>query len=118
MNKELLTIEFRTYGAISKTTTIGIFDNLEEAIKKGNEVITELARYFEVRADDKFKIRGLFGNPERLVTNCCYPTQGIEYFAKITKLEFTTIEETINDIVKRKNKYLLEQEEEENHNEE
>lgn len=102
MEKELLTVEFRYYDEIkdrrSKTITIGIYDTLEEVIKEGNKVLKYLSCYFQVKSQDKFEIIGLFGDPKRLVTNCCYPTNNIQYFAKITKLKFENLQEVINNI--------------------
>lgn len=104
MQKELLEIEFRYNDrpigsrpatSCSKTIAIGIFDTLEEAVKAGNETLKVLSEHFQVRADDRFKVRGLFGTPDRLVTNCCYTTKGIAYFARITPLKFNDLSETI-----------------------
>lgn len=105
--KELLTIEFRYYvkpineyssGHKTKVITIGIFDTLESAINEGNKALNILSKTFEIRLDDKFKLNGLFGKPQRLVTNTCYPTKGIEYFAKITLLQFDDLNETIGEL--------------------
>ena len=109
MTKELLTIEFRYHakstgeydgGYRNKTVTIGIFDTLEEAIEEGNKALKVLSERFEVRADDKFKLKYLFGNPKRLVTNTCYPTNGVEYFAKIDMLKFDDLNEVVNETFK------------------
>lgn len=106
MTKELVTIEFRytdkpnrdhDCGYKSKTITIGIFDTLAEAINEGNKVLSVLSKTFEVRSRDKFMFNHLFGSPKRLVTNVCYPTNGIQYFAKITSLKFDDLSETINE---------------------
>ena len=114
MTKELLTIEFRYNDKpISencceykkKTITIGLFDTLEEAIDGGNKVLNVLSETFEVRADDKFKLKYLFGSPLRLVTNCSYPTNGIQYFAKITPLKFDDLDETIQETFKASERY-------------
>lgn len=114
MTKELLTIEFRYHdkpkseafsGCETKTITIGVFDTLEDAVVEGTKVVAELAKSFEVRHDDKFAIKGLFGLPNRLVTNCCYPTKGIQFFAKITKLEFNSLDETIAETFKAFDRY-------------
>ena len=121
MTKELLTIEFRYNDKPknvdcseykSKTITIGVYDTLEEAITEGNKALDVLSETFEVRADDKFKLHYLFGSPKRLVTNCCYSTSGIQYFARITKLKFDDLSETINETfkaVKRYKEYKLEE---------
>ena len=107
MKKEILKIEFRYHDAPkgvhlsgeypSKTVTIGIFDTLEEAVNKGNEILATLSKSFEVRSGDKFKINGLFGYPDRLVSNCCYPTNGVQYFAKITTLDFCDLGEVVSE---------------------
>lgn len=113
-SKELLQIEFRYYdkpisedysGCKTKTITIGVFDTLEQAVNEGNKAIEALSKSFEVRPTDRFKIKGLFGLPDRLVTNSCYPTKGIQYFAKITKIEFTPIEEALTEIFEASNRY-------------
>lgn len=106
MKKELLTIEFRYLdkprnehfsGSESKEITIGIFDTLEEAITEGNKALAVLAKTFEVRHNDKFQLNYIFGSPKTLVTNTCYPTNGIQYFAKITSLNFADLESTIGE---------------------
>lgn len=114
--KELVTIEFRYHDkpnnqgvgeCKSKTITIGIYDTLEEAVKEGNKAIQKLAeKGFQVRSDDHFKIHGLFGYPNRLVSNCCYSTKGVQYFAKITKLEFDDIFKVIDNCFKSHIRWL------------
>lgn len=115
MSKELLRIEFR-YSNIpnsigstyrNKFITIGIYDTLEEAVNVGNKLLTEtLSKYFQVRETDRFSVKGPLGMPERLVSNCCYPTKGITYFAKITKLDFDDVENTVTSIFKSVDKYI------------
>lgn len=105
MKKELLTIEFRYLDAPdgvwdcenkNKKITIGIFDTLDEAIQVGNKALQELSKQFEVRSDDKFSLNGnCVGGPQKLVTNCCYPTNHVEYFAQITTLDFADLLTTI-----------------------
>ena len=118
--KELLTIEFRYHDqpedvtnsvCRNKTITIGIFDTLEEAIEKGNKALEILSKHFQVRPDDKFQLHYLFGNPCRLVTNCCYPTNGIQYFAKITPLRFDDLSNTIKETFDEYGRYKLSKEE-------
>ena len=121
-NQELLTIEFRYHDrpkyvgsgeCYTKTITLGVFDTLEEAIKEGNKALEILSGHFQARANDRFKINGLFGNPDRLVTNCCYSTKGIQYFAKITPLKFDDLSETIAETFKAFERYKQYKEEEE-----
>ena len=118
--KELLTIEFRYHGqpedvtnsvCRNKTITIGIFETLEEAIEKGNKALEILSKHFQVRSDDKFQLHYLFGNPCRLVTNCCYPTNGIQYFAKITPLRFDDLSNTIKETFEAYGRYKFSKEE-------
>lgn len=124
MTKELLTVEFRYCDAPQgahdcehkyKTITIGVYDTLEEAVKKGNEVVQELSQYFEVRSDDKFSLNGgIIGSPKRLVSNCCYRTNNVSYFAKITQLDFADMMAAMRKAFEanaRYKKYLEEQEE-------
>lgn len=40
------------------------------------------------------------------MSNCCYPTKGVTYFAKITKLDFDNLEDTINNIFDSADKYI------------
>jgi len=109
--KELLTIEFRyttcEYDVDkyhTKIITIGIYDTIEEAIKEGNKAIDILSEKFQVRADDKFSLKYILTFPKRLVTNTCYPTKGIQYFAKITRLDFSDLSETMNKIFEETSK--------------
>jgi hypothetical protein len=115
MEKELLTIEFRYTDKDgeyhSKTITIGVYDTLDIAIEEGNKIINKLSETFEVRSewwhqgshlDDKFQKTFLFGCPKRLVTNTCYSTKGVQYFAQITKLEYRDVSETIEEIFNSK----------------
>lgn len=114
MQKELLTIEFRYHdrpkgewdsGHPSKKITIGVFDTLEEAVKEGNEALKILSEHFQIRGDDRFEVHGLFGNPDRLVTNCCYPTNGIQYFAQITSLKFFDLSNVIRETLDAYERY-------------
>lgn len=123
MQKELLEIEFRYHDrpigscpatTRSETITIDIFDTLEEAVKVGNETLKVLSEHFQVRADDRFKVKGLFGTSDRLVTNCCYPTKGIAYFARITPLKFNDLSETITETFKAYDRYRQYRHEQEN----
>ena len=123
MQKELLEIEFRYHDrpigscpatTRSETITIDIFDTLEEAVKVGNETLKVLSEHFQVRADDRFKVKGLFGTSDRLVTNCCYPTKGIAYFARITPLKFNDLSETIAETFKAYDRYRQYRHEQEN----
>ena len=117
MQKELLEIEFRYHDrpigscpstSCSKKIAIDIFDTLEEAVKAGNETLKVLSEHFQVRADDRFKVRGLFGLPDRLTT------KGVAYFARITPLKFDDLSETIAETFKAYDRYRQYRREQEN----
>lgn len=100
MNKQLLTVEFRYNGMNkkhnetgyqSKTITIGLYDTLEESVKEGNKALEALSKYFVL--PDRFKIKGLLGVPDKLVTSYGNNT-GVLVYAKINDLEFDDLEET------------------------
>lgn len=124
VTKRLVTIEFRYYdrpinedfsGHNTYTITVGVYDTLDEAIEHGNKAIELLSKYFEVRSDDRFMKNHLFGTPNTLVTNCCYPTKNISYFAKITSLHYDNLLDTIQKVFEARNRYeqyLKEQEDE------
>lgn len=115
MVKELVKIEFRYsdkpdddgFGEYkSKTITIGIYDTIKEAIEIANKTLELLKKYnFEIRSDDYFKENDSFGQPTRLVSNCCYPTNGISYFLSIIKLEFSNLEDAIKETFKASERY-------------
>lgn len=123
--KELLTVEFRYSDTpegyfdgtkpVNRTIAIGIYDTLNDAVKAGNETLKKLSEHFEVRSDDQFKAKCPWGLSGRLVTNTCYPTKGVSYFAKITKLSFDDLEATVLEAfqsAERHRKYKLSQENE------
>lgn len=114
MKKELLTVEFRyrdkpkgDWDSTCKTTTItiGLYDTLEEAVAEGNKVLEVLAQTFQVRADDAFSMKGLMGSPMRLVTNTCYPTNGVQYFAKITPLKYGGLVDMVTETFTAMDRY-------------
>jgi len=81
MKKEIVSVEFRYSDRQTKNVFIGIYDTLDEAINEGNKILDKIRTKYEVR--ENFKQNHLFGNPLRLVSNCCYPTNGIQYFVTI-----------------------------------
>ena len=103
---EKLEIEFRYMDARvdftddiceSRTAFVKLYDNIEDAIKDGNKLLSILSdKGFEIRDYDKFKLHGLLGGPERLVSNCCYDTK-IVYFAQITNIGNNNVEEAIDN---------------------
>lgn len=106
MNKELVYIEFDYLdkprdddsGEIyTKTVIIGIYDSFEEAVENGNKALALLkARGFDLRENDKF-VNSSESN-KRLVSNCCYPTNRIKYFAHIKQMDSSNLSEVINNM--------------------
>lgn len=100
---ELLTLEFRYTDKQedykSEKYTIGIFDTLDAVVEAGNKLLDLLSKNFEVRPDDMFKVKHLFNCPKRLVTNTCYPTNGVQYFAKITPLTYCNTDEVVERLL-------------------
>lgn len=118
--KRLVTIELRyedrpvnedVGGYTTRTITIGIYDTLDEAIEQGNKAIELLSKYFEVRSDDYFVKNALFDMPRTLVSNCCYRTQQIAYFAKITPLHFDDLEAAVKEAFAARERYKKYQQE-------
>ncbi len=71
----------------------------------GNNSLTILAKDFQVRPNDKFTTNGFFGFPHSLVTNTCYPTKNVQYFAKIDTLNFADLAETITNVFDAAKRY-------------
>lgn len=106
MKKQLLKVEFR-YNKVdaegniqckSRTIHIGVYNKIDIAVKWGNKLLDQLSTRFEVRGGDRFRVNGLFGYPDRLVSNCCYPTKGVTYYAKIEELDFDLVTNVLEDI--------------------
>lgn len=116
MKKYLVTIEFRYAikakteeekdNYVTKNITIGVFDQLDDAISKGNTQLEVFEKYFKLNPNWNRKERfskngGCFGSANTLVTplawldNCPF-----DFYAKITTLNFADTEETIIGILK------------------
>jgi len=119
MEKYLVTIEFR-YNGLSKDgkstdnknkiVTIGVFDTSDEAITKGNEALQVLEKQFKLNphynTKDRFsKNGGCFGSPKYLITNLAYLQTPFSFYAKITKLNYFDLEQTIFEVVESGKKY-------------
>ena len=123
MTKELLTIEFRYRdkpksedfsGHESKTITLGVFDTLEEAIVEGNKALEVFEKNFKLHTfpdgrvanKDRFgKTNGCFGSATRLVTPLAYLKCPFDFYAKITKLNYADVEETITEVLEAEKRY-------------
>lgn len=123
MKKEVVTIQFSYHdepnwshdsGYREKTVLIGVFDSLEEAINKGNEAIKILSEYFEVRDGDCFTLSGPVGYPLRLVSNCCYKTNGVSYFATISQMDVRELPDIVAETFEAVKRYKAWKEKEDN----
>jgi len=132
MTKELVTIEFRYRnlpkgewdgGHLTKIITIGVFDTLDEAIIEGNKVLEIFENHFKIHVfsdnreakRDKFGTNnGCFGSANRLITPLAYLQCPFDFYAKITKLTYSDVEETIFKVLEATKRYkehkLLEKE--------
>lgn len=112
MIKELVTIEFRyrvvPEGAFggngNKTITIGVFDTFDEAIVEGNKALEVFEKKFKLNSTWNRKERfskkgGVFGTAVRLITNSAYLRTPFDFYAKITKLDYEDVEQTIVNVL-------------------
>jgi hypothetical protein len=119
MTKELVTIEFRYHdkpqydrdsGYQNKTITIGVFDTFEEAIIEGNKALEVFEKHFKLNTawnkKDRFgKNNGCFGSATRLITPLAYLQCPFDFYAKITKLTYGDVEQTILEILDATKRY-------------
>ncbi len=123
MTKELVTIEFRYHdkpknedfsGSETKTITIGVFDTLEEAIIEGNKALEVFEKHFQIHKfpngseakKDRFgKNNGCFGSATRLISPLAYLKTPFDFYAKITKLTYADVEQTILDVLDATKRY-------------
>ena len=110
MEKYLVTIEFRYNDApkydddspqyINKTITLGVFDTRDEANLSGNKALEIFETHFKLNPHWNRKRRfsnngGCFGFPNDLVTHLAYLQAPFDFYAKVTKLKYDDIEQTI-----------------------
>ena len=108
----LLRVEFRYHkmpisdiasDSVFKKMTIGVYDNVEDAVNNGNLTLNKIkAKGLTVR--ENFKVKGFMGRHTDLVTNCC-GNDKIKYFVTITTLTYDDIDEVIATAKKDDAKY-------------
>ena len=117
--KELVTIEFRFHdapkvkgdgGSRTKKITIGIFNSLEEAIIQGNKALEVFDKHFKLnpyynRKDRFSKNGGCFGEACRLISPLGYLQCPFDFYAKITRLEYSDVEQTITEVLEATERY-------------
>ena len=118
MKKYLITIEYRytskrTYESgnnitSNKTITIGIFDDFDTACIEGNKALEVLESKFNIHTypDGRTAIKerfskngGCFGSKNTLVTDLAYLKTPFSFFAKITTLNFESVEDSVNEVL-------------------
>jgi len=113
MTKYLLTTEFR-YNSIpkgefdggcnSRTITNGVFDNIDDALNKGNEVLNCLIASGRFRIYDCFKKKGFLGRPTDLV--CDFNEKHkVSVYVKINNLHFDDVNDVMKDVFTSQDAY-------------
>ena len=113
MKKYLVQVELR-YCSIPKSeydfehhfeyTTIGVYDDLKEAINEGNKALKEASKSGLTIRDEFGEHNGCFGRPNTLVTNLS-SRDGIQCFAKITTLHYRDLGEEIKNAIESDRRY-------------
>ena len=124
MEKYLARIEFRysdapktedEYTWKNKKITIGVYDTFEEACKNGNNLLKVLEGKFELHqypdgtkaSKERFsKNGGYLGSKKTLISNLAYLKTPFEFYAKIETLEYSPIDEVIEDVVSASKRYI------------
>lgn len=124
MERYLVRIEFRYsdapktddgYSSKNKMITIGVYDTFEEACKNGNNLLEVLESKFELHqypdgtkaSKERFsKNGGYLGSKKTLVSNLAYLKTPFEFYAKIETLEYSPIDEVIENVVSASKRYL------------
>ena len=115
MEKYLVNVEFRYNDKKpdrdednyeSKTITIGVFDTLEEANTEGNKLLEILESNYPLHefpdgrkaAKERFsKHGGAFGSRKDLITNMAYLKTPFSFFARVKKLQYLDVQDTIDE---------------------
>lgn len=123
MEKYLVSIEFRYSDAPksesdctsrSKTVTIGIYDDFDDACTNGNALMQNLESKFQLHqfpngseaSKERFsKNGGCFGSKKDLITNLAYLKTPFEFYAKIKTLKYDTVDDVIDDVVASTKRY-------------
>ena len=124
MEKYLVRIEFRYSDAPetedgttskNKMVTIGVYDTFKDACQNGNNLLEVLESKFELHqfpdgrkvSKERFnKNGGCFGGKKTLVSSLAYLKTPFEFYAKIETLEYSPIDEVIEDVVSASKRYL------------
>lgn len=111
MEKYLVTIEFRYNDSPNgEVITIGVFDTRDEANLNGNKALEVFETKFKLNPNYNKKRRfsnngGCFGYPESLISDSAYLQTPFAFYAKVTKLKYDDVEQTINNVLEKIKKY-------------
>lgn len=118
MTKHLVTIEFRyndvpkydrDSGYTTKNVTVGVYDTIEEAIIEGNKKMEIFEKHFKLNIHhnkkERFSKTGFLGTPNTLISDIGYLFTPFSFFAKISKLHYLDVEETILEVLQATKKY-------------
>jgi len=99
---------------VSKEITIGVFDTIEEANEKGNKMLELLESRFELHVfpggrkapKERFsKNGGCFGTAKSLITDMAYLKTPFKFFARVQKLKYDNLDESITEAVDAMKRY-------------
>ena len=111
-NKEILTLEFRYFDVRengkpfkSKTICLGIFDNFEDAVNIGNEVLEEILEKQFSLMNIVFLKKDKLSKKNRSISNSILISRGylkchFAFYLKIETLEFSDVEQTVLEVLK------------------
>ena len=124
MEKYLVSIEFRYSDAPetedgttskNKMVTIGVYNTFKDACQNGNNLLEVLESKFELHqfpdgrkaSKERFsKNGGCFGGKKNLVSSLAYLKTPFEFYAKIETLEYSPIDEVIENVVSASKRYI------------
>ena len=124
MERYLVRIEFRYsdapktddgYSSKNKMITIGVYDTFAEACENGNNLLKILESKFELHQypdgskakKERFsKNGGILGGKKTLVASLAYLKTPFEFYAKIKTLEYSPIDEVIENVVSASKRYV------------
>ena len=99
----------------NKMVTIGVYNTFKDACQNGNNLLEVLESKFELHqfpdgrkaSKERFsKNGGCFGGKKNLVSSLAYLKTPFEFYAKIETLEYSPIDEVIENVVSASKRYI------------
>ena len=111
MEKFLVTLEYRykdspnIFDSIykEKINTIGVFENIKDAIASGNNVLIELEKHFKL--NEHYNKKERLTEDKKLITNLGYLKTSFDFYLKIQTLKYNDFNESLQDVLKSVNNY-------------